>query len=164
MTDPELASARRPGNWAKLTALCGALTILYVAALALLRGGTFGDLLRAIAAVAFGPPALQWGAGGAVAGLLSHFAAVAAAVAAGLALLSRPPLRALAAWKAGTLYGLALYFLFHGLVLPMRFGLPFPESDRGKLALELLAYIALIGFPVTLAAQGRWLSRAPRRF
>ncbi|HNJ46861.1 MAG TPA: hypothetical protein PK479_00390, partial [Novosphingobium sp.] len=57
-------------------------------------------------------------------------------------------LGSVAPWKAGTLYGIALYAVMYGLVLPTRFGVPFPNPDRIKLALGLLPHVLLVGVPM----------------
>jgi hypothetical protein len=36
----------------------------------------------------------------------------------------------------------------YGIVLPQRFGVPFPNPDRIKLALGLLPHIVLVGIPI----------------
>ena len=95
-----------------------------------------------------GDAAQHWGIGGALLGVAVHLAIMAAMVAAGLWLARKTPLGAISPWKAGLLYGLALYCLMYGLVLPLRFGVPFPNPDRVKLALGLLPHIAFVGWPI----------------
>lgn len=141
------------------TPLCGGLDIAYAAVLTVLRGGAVGDMLRGVASGPFGDAALAWGAGGAVLGLAIHFAIMAVMVAVGLALLSREPWRGFSAWKTGTLYGLVLYCVMYGVVLPWRFGAPFPNPDRVELALGLFPHIALVGIPLALIAGGKFVRR-----
>lgn len=133
----------------KLWLLCGALDGGYATALTLLRGnGDIGALWRGVAAGPFGDAAQHWGIGGALLGVAVHLAIMAAMVAAGLWLARKTQLGAISPWKAGLLYGLALYCLMYGLVLPLRFGVPFPNPDRVKLALGLLPHIAFVGWPI----------------
>lgn len=147
--------------WMKLTAVCGTLDIVYAAVAASTRGEDVAAMLRAIAAGPFGDAALGWGAGSVALGLLVHFAIMAVIVATGLALLSRQPLIDIKAWKTGTLYGLVVYCVMYGLILQARFGTPFPDHDRVRLAIGLLPHVVLVGIPVALGAQGRLFSRKP---
>ncbi len=141
------------------TALCGGLDIAYAAVLTLLRGGNVGAMLRGVASGPFGDAARDWGVGGAALGLAVHFVIMAVMVAVGLALLSRGSLRDIAAWKTGTLYGLILYLVMYGLVMPWRFGVPFPDPDRAKAAINLFPHIALVGIPLALLAGGKLFRR-----
>ena len=130
--------------------LCGLLDALYATGLTLARAGDIGELWRGVAAGPFGDGAKAWGAGGAVAGVLVHFAIMAAMAAVALLLFRRTPLADANPWLAGTLYGLALYCVMYGLVLPARFGVPFPNPDKLKLALGLFPHIFFVGIPMAL--------------
>jgi hypothetical protein len=150
-------------GWALATALCGSLDLLYAfIAAAIVQGRGPADLLRGVAAGPFGDAAATWGATGSLLGILTHFAIMGAMVAVGLTLLSRPPLSELAWWKTGALYGIVLYFVMYGGVLPLRFGVPFPNPDKLKLAVWFAPHILCVGWPLALIAQGRWLSETPR--
>ena len=135
-------------NGRRIWLLCGTLDALYAAALTALRGGDVPRMWRGVAAGPFGDGANDWGAGGILAGLLVHFALMAVMVGAGLWLARHTPLGQVAPWKAGTLYGLALYCVLYGLVLPLRFGAPFPDPDKLRLALDLFPHIFLVGLPM----------------
>lgn len=130
--------------------LCGALDILYATAATALRGGEVATMLRGVASGPFGPAATNWGAGGAVLGLLVHFAIMAAMTAVALVLFRRTPLADANPWLAGTLYGLVLYLVMYGVVLPARFGAPFPDPDKLKLAVGLIPHVLLVGIPMAL--------------
>ena len=127
--------------------LCGSLDIAYAAATALWLGRSPMAMLRAVATGPFGDAARDWGLIGSALGLVTHFAIMAAMVAAGFWLASKTLLGEIAAWKAGTCYGLALYAVMAGIVLQWRFGTPFPEPDRLKLAGELFPHVFLVGIP-----------------
>ena len=135
-------------NGRKIWLLGGTLDALYATALTALRGADVPQMWRGVASGPFGDGANGWGAGGTIAGILVHFALMAAMVAVGLWLARHTPLGDVAPWKAGTLYGLALYCVMYGLVLPLRFGEPFPNPDKVKLALGLFPHIFLIGIPL----------------
>ena len=140
----------------KLWLLCGSLDAAYASALTMLRGdGDLGKLWRGVAAGPFGDGAQGWGAGGALLGLGVHFAIMAAMVAVGLWLAHHTQLGQIAPWKAGTFYGLVLYSVWYGLVLHLRFGAPFPNPDRIKLALGLFPHIAFVGLPIFYAVRRR---------
>lgn len=141
------------------TALCGGLDIAYATVFTLARGGDVGAMLRGVASGPFGDAARDWGAAGAALGLAVHFAIMAAMCAAGLAMLSREPFRNIAAWKTGTLYGLVLYLVMYGLVLPWRFGAPFPQPDRIEAAMAVFPHIFLVGIPLAFFAGGSPFSR-----
>ena len=135
--------------WLHLTLLCGALHAAWTSLAArLYEGGDPAALWRGVAAVPFGEAARQWGAGGAALGLAVHFALMALIAALGLTLARRTVLGDVAAWKAGALFGIALYAVIHGLVLPWRFGTAFPDPDRLRAALALFADVILVGLPI----------------
>ena len=140
---PELRSV-----WLRAVLLCGTLDALYAMAVAALRGSDLAGVWLGVASGPFGDGAKAWGAAGVLAGLLVHFAIMAAMVAAGLRLARNGPLGDVAPWKAGTLYGLVLYGVMYGLVLQWRFGVPFPNPDKVKLAIALFPHIFLVGIPM----------------
>ena len=134
--------------WLKAWLLCGTLDALYATIVTLLRGGTAAQTWLSVASGPFEDRAATWGLTGVLAGLTVHFALMGVMVAAGLWLARKTMLGQVATWKAGTLYGLALYYLMYGLVLPQRFGVPFPDPDRLNVALGLFPHIFLIGLPM----------------
>ena len=135
-------------DFLKAWLLCGTLDILYAMAATALRGGEVATMLRGVASGPFGSAATNWGIGGAVAGLIVHFAIMAAMTAVALVLFRQTPLADANPWLAGTLYGLALYCVMYGIVLPARFGAPFPDPDKLKLAVGLLPHVFLVGIPM----------------
>ncbi len=132
----------------RLWLLCGTLDALYATALAAVRGGSLTGVWLGVASGPFGDGAQAWGAAGVLIGVTVHFAIMAAMVAAGLWLARHTVVGEVAPWKAGTLYGLVLYTVMYGLILPQRFGLPFPDPDRIKLALAMFPHIAFVGLPI----------------
>ena len=134
--------------WAKAWLLCGTLDALYATTVAAVRGGDMPGVWLGVASGPFGDAARHWGWAGVLAGLLVHFAIMAVMVAVGLRLARGGPLGDIAPWKAGTLYGLVLYGAMYGLVLQWRFGTPFPNPDKIKLAAGLFPHIFLVGMPM----------------
>lgn len=142
--------------------LCGVLDGLYATVLAGMSGGNGADVWRFVASGPFGDAAKAWGAAGVIAGLATHFVIMAALVAGGFLLAYRSQIGTLAPWKAGTLYGLIIYGIMHGIVLQARFGIPFPDPDKLKVALGLFPHIALIGIPIFVMARRAMNTSAPR--
>ena len=137
-----------PQVWLRAWLLCGVLDALYATAASVLHGGTAAQVWLGVASGPLGDGAADWGLAGVLAGIAVHFALMAAMAALGLWLARRTPLGDVAPWKAGTLYGLVLYCIMYGLVLPQRFGTPFPNPDKLKLAIGLFPHIFLVGIPM----------------
>ena len=72
-------------------ALCGTLDILYAAVWSVLAGSDPGRMLRGVAKGPFGDGAADWGAAGALAGLATHYAIMAAMVGVWFAAAARIP-------------------------------------------------------------------------
>ena len=145
----------------KLWLLCGSLDALYATALTMVRGkGNVVGMWSGVAAGPFGDGASAWGAGGLIAGLVVHFAIMAAMVAAGLYLARNTQLGEVAPWKAGTAYGLVLYGIMYGIVLHWRFDQPFPNPDKMKVALGLFPHIFFVGLPIFYLAR-RTMNTSP---
>jgi len=130
--------------------LCGTLDALYATVLTIARAGSPAETWLGVAAGPFGDGARTWGAAGVAAGVAVHFAIMAAMAAAAVFLFRRAPLAEANPWLAGTLYGLALYGVMYGIVLPARFGAPFPNPDKLKLALGLFPHVFFVGIPMAL--------------
>ena len=141
------------GLFLKLWLLCGALDAAYATALTLVRGkGDVVGMWSGVAAGPFGDGAGSWGLTGLLAGLTVHFAIMAVMVAVGIWLAQKTMLGEIAPWKAGTFFGLIAYCVMYGLVLPQRFGVPFPNPDKVKLLLALFPHVFFVGLPIfTLA-------------
>jgi hypothetical protein len=133
--------------------LCGTLDIAYAAVWSVLAGSDPGRMLRGVAKGPFGDGAGDWGFGGALAGLATHFAIMGAMVGFWLFAVRRiPALRH--PWSlTGTLYGFGLYLVMNAIVLPLRFGAPFPPPDLVKGLVALFPHIVFIGLPLA------WLTR-----
>ena len=140
------------------TIVAGSLDILFAVILTLLYGSEPAAMLRYVASGPF-PAATGMGAGGALLGLIVHFAlmAIMAAVFAVVAreqprLLDRPLL-------SGLIYGLATYVVMNWIVVPVRFDTSLPPSPL-SIATQLFAHVALVGIPIAMIA-ARYLRPAP---
>ena len=54
---------------------------------------------------------------------------------------------------AAALYGVGLWLVMYGLVLPLRFGVPFPSPNPPALAKQLFAHVVLVGLTIGLVAR-----------
>ncbi|HVR91132.1 MAG TPA: hypothetical protein VHG29_08590 [Novosphingobium sp.] len=142
----------------KATLVAGTLDILFAIVMTLKSGGDILAMLRGVAAGPFGDATQDWGVAGSIAGLLVHFAMMAI-MAAALAVLLRQPRVASMNWiVVGILYGLATYLVMYGIVLPLRFGSHFPQTDPARIASALFAHVGLVGLLMT------WIfRRTPQR-
>ena len=130
------------------TLICGTLDIVYALVMGVLGGGSAMGVLHSVASGPFGS-VRHMGFAGALLGLAVHFVIMAVMVAAFAMLLrATPALRRWPWWLTGALYGLILYGVMYGIVLPARFGLPFPPADATQLVASLAAHIFLVGLPM----------------
>ena len=139
------------------TAVAGTLDILFAMILTVFFGREIGGMLRYVASGPF-PQATDMGAGGAILGLLVHFALMAIMAAAYVWFASRRrehlvtmPIR------AGIAYGIITYVVMNLIVIPLRFDTPLPPSTS-SLVTQLFAHIVLVGIPIALIT-ARYLRR-----
>lgn len=128
--------------------LCGTLDIAYAAVWSVLAGSDPGRMLRGVAKGPFGDGAGDWGVGGALAGLATHFAIMGAMVGFWFFAVRRIPALRHPWWLTGTLYGFGLYLVMNAIVLPLRFGAPFPPADLVRGLVALFPHIVFIGLPL----------------
>jgi uncharacterized membrane protein YagU involved in acid resistance len=131
------------------TAVAGTLDILFAMILTVFFGREIGDMLRYVASGPF-PQATDMGAGGAILGLLVHFAlmAIMAATYVWFAGIRREHLVAMPI-PAGIAYGIITYVVMNLIVVPLRFDTPLPPSTR-SIVTQLFAHIVLVGVPIAL--------------
>ena len=133
------------------TFVAGTLDITMAAIDATVKGGKTSGMLRSVASGPF-PGAGDWGAEGAALGLLVHFAIMAVMAAAFvLAYKNNGRIRE-HPLVAGAIYGVGLWLVMYGLVIPLRFGAPFPSPDAVEIAKQLFAHVALVGVPIAWIA------------
>ena len=134
------------------TFIAGTLDITMAAVDATVKGGDASGMLRSVASGPF-PGAGDWGAPGAAAGLAVHFAIMAVmATVFTLAYRNRAAVRA-RPLLAGAIYGVGLWLIMYGLVLPLRFGAPFPSPDPMEIAKQLIAHVVLVGMITALVTR-----------
>jgi hypothetical protein len=130
------------------TAVSGSLDILWAMILTLWFGRQIPDMLRFVASGPF-PQATEWGAPGAVLGLLVHFALMAIMAIIFVVAAQRFPDIVRSPLKWGILYGLITYLAMNWVVVPVRFHAPLPPKAV-SIATQLFAHIVLVGIPFAL--------------
>jgi hypothetical protein len=142
----------RPGRTiAAATAVSGTLDILFAMILTVFFGRNIGNMLRYVASGPF-PAATEWGAGGAILGLIVHFALMGAMAAIFVVAVMRRPALLETPWRTGLAYGLLTYVVMNLVVVQLRFGPGFPPKPL-SIATQLFAHIMLVGIPMALIAR-----------
>ena len=124
----------------------GFVDFVYPITLALSRGRSWENPWRSVASGWIGPAAKE-GAAPVALGIATHFgiaivmAAVFALAATRLATLTRRPI------FSGVIYGLILYAVMYGIVLPTRFGAPYKWNG----VISVLDIAAHIGVALAIA-------------
>ncbi|MGZ6253153.1 MAG: hypothetical protein ACXWM1_08800 [Candidatus Binataceae bacterium] len=127
--------------------LCGSLDIAFAIVATLIAGGSIPPMLRGVAAGPFGDGVQNWGVAGAVAGLVVHFTLMLIMVSVFALLLQRTPLGRLPWFVSGAIYGIGLWLVMYGIVLPARFGTPFPMQGPLKAFVWFLPHVLCVGWP-----------------
>ena len=141
------------------TLVAGTLDILFAIILTLLFGRQIGNMLRYVGSGPF-PAATDMGTGGAILGLVVHFALMAI-MAAAYVLFARSPRREHLRdmpYRAGLAYGLITYAIMNWIVVPLRFNTPLPPKPL-SIATQLFAHIVLVGIPIALITARSMRSR-----
>ena len=133
------------------TLIAGTLDILSAFVFAGMSGMKPLGVLRFVASGPFGsaPTATP---GWAAVGLAVHFAIMACMAAAYILAASRIPALLRHPIVAGLAYGLLLWLLMYWIVLPLRFGMPLPNTLWG-VANALFSHCILVGIPIALVAR-----------
>jgi uncharacterized membrane protein YagU involved in acid resistance len=118
-------------------------------------GRQIPNMLRTVASGPF-PAATEWGAGGALLGLVVHYSLMAImAIAFVLIVRARPALLE-TPWRTGLAYGVITYFAMNWLVVPLRFHTPLPPKPI-SMATQAFAHLVLVGLVFAFVAR-RYLS------
>ena len=133
------------------TLICGTLDILLAVFLTLSRCKAPADMLRFVASGPF-PAATDWGTGGAVLGLATHFTLMAIMVGSFLVLVSQRPALLDKPLVAGLAFGLITYVIMNLIVVPLRWPAAFPPKPLG-IATQLFAHLVLVALPTVLIAK-----------
>ncbi len=140
------------------TAVSGTLDILFAMILTVLFGRQVDNMLRFVASGPF-PNAPQWGAAGAVLGLIVHFTLMAIMATIFALAARRFPDMLGSPLKWGVIYGLATYVAMNWVVVPLRFDAPLPPKPI-SIATQLFAHVVLVGIPMAYVA-AHYLRKTP---
>ena len=132
------------------TAISGTLDILFAMILTVAFGRQIPNTLRYVASGPF-PAAIDMGTGGAVLGLVVHFALMASMATALMLIVRRSREYLDHPLLVGVIYGLVTYFIMNWVVVPWRFGTPLPPKPL-SIATQLFAHICLVGIPMAYVA------------
>jgi hypothetical protein len=132
------------------TAISGTLDILFAMILTVFFGREIGSMLRYVGSGPF-PAAMDMGTGGAILGLLVHFALMAIMATVLMLFVRQRPRLLDKPVILGVTYGLITYAVMNLIVVPLRFDAPLPPSAL-SIATQLFAHIALVGIPMALIA------------
>jgi hypothetical protein len=148
----EVAKTGIGGRILLATAIAGTLDIGLAAVQTAAAGKPVGNMLRGLASGPF-PGAEGWGAAGALAGLCVHYAIMAVMAAVFLIARERIALVRRHTIPSALAYGVILWLVMYGLVLPLRFGMPFPSPKPKAIAFQLFAHVILVGLTFGLVAK-----------
>ena len=132
------------------TAISGTLDILFAMILTVVFGRAIPDMLRFVASGPF-PAATEMGTGGAILGLVVHFALMAIMATALMLLVRWKPERLETPLRTGIAYGVITYFVMNWLVVPLRFHTPLPPKLL-SIVTQGFAHIVLVGIPMAYVA------------
>jgi hypothetical protein len=134
------------------TLIAGTLDIGMAAIETTIAGKPIGNMLRGLASGPF-PPATEWGWGGALVGLAVHFAIMTVMASVFMIARERITLIRQHTIPAALAYGVILWLVMYGLVLPLRFGMSFPSPKPDAIAKQLFAHVVLVGLTFGLVAR-----------
>ena len=137
------------------TLVAGTLDILMAVIDVTLSGGSVPGMFRSIASGPFGD-GMRQSSLGVPAGLLVHFAIMAVIAAVYVVAARRMPVLNRYWWIAGLVYGLGVWLVMYGFVLPARFGASLP-TEPVAVAKGLFAHCVLVGLPIA------WITARARR-
>ena len=132
------------------TVISGTLDILFAMILTVFFGREIGNMLRYVGSGPF-PAATDMGTGGAILGLVVHFALMAIMAAVLILFVRQRPQLLDKPIMVGVVYGLITYAVMNLIVVPLRFDAPLPPSAL-SIATQLFAHIVLVGIPMALIA------------
>ena len=132
------------------TAVSGTLDILFAMILTVAFGREIPNMLRFVASGPF-PSAVNLGTGGAILGLIVHFALMAIMATCLMLLMRWKPERLDIPLLTGVAYGVITYFIMNWAVVPLRFHTPLPPKTL-SIVTQAFAHIVLVGIPMAYVA------------
>jgi len=131
----------------------GAVDFVYASTLAILRGRGFERPWQSVASGWIGKAASDGGWGAIALGIVTHFGIATVMALAYVLAASRLPLLTRRPLLCGALYGLVLYGVMYGVVLPTRFGRAYQWNGVFSVT-DILAHIG-VGLAIALVT-ARW--------
>jgi len=132
------------------TAISGTLDISFAMILTVAFGREIPNMLRFVASGPF-PSAVNMGTGGAILGLIVHFALMAIMATCLMLLMRWKPERLDIPLLTGVAYGVITYFIMNWAVVPLRFHTPLPPKTL-SIVTQAFAHIVLVGIPMAYVA------------
>ena len=132
------------------TAISGTLDISFAMILTVAFGREIPNMLRFVASGPF-PSAVNMGTGGAILGLIVHFALMAIMATCLMLLMRWKPERLDTPLLTGVAYGVITYFIMNWAVVPLRFHTPLPPKTL-SIVTQAFAHIVLVGIPMAYVA------------
>lgn len=118
----------------------GALDLVYATLAGASQGRSFQRVWQGVAGGWIGPESFKLGWASTALGLVTHFG-IAVAMAGAFALAgARAPVLYRRPLLSSAGYGLLLYAVMYGVVLPLRWPQAFPEWDGARSGLDILAH------------------------
>jgi hypothetical protein len=138
------------------TLVAGTLDILSAFVWTAMAGGDLAGVLPSVASGPFGDGVAASPVAQPI-GLLVHFAIMLVMAAVYVLAAERLPILKRQWLVAGLLYGLLLWLIMYGIVLQLRWDMPFPGKGPAVLR-QLISHCLLVGLPIA------WIAarRAPR--
>jgi len=133
------------------TLVSGTLDILFAMILTVAFGRHIPDMLRFVASGPF-PAATEMGGGGAILGLVVHFALMAIMAAIFVAVVRARPALLDTPWRTALAWGVITYFAMNWLVVPLRFHSPLPPKTL-SIVTQAFAHLVLVAIPMTFIAR-----------
>jgi hypothetical protein len=133
------------------TLISGTLDIVFAMMLTVAFGRQIPGMLRFVASGPF-PAATDWGAGGAILGLLVHFTLMAIMAIAFVFIVRMRPVLLDTPWLAALAYGVITYFLMNWLVVPLRFHTSLPPKAL-SIVTQAFAHLVLVGVVFAFVAR-----------
>lgn len=138
----------------------GAVDFVYACCVGLIHGRSVMGVWRGVASGWLGKAAADGGVATMALGIATHFG-IATAMAAAYALVAaRAPLLYRRPVPCGIGYGLVLYAVMYGVVLPLRFPSAFPRWDGVQSATDIASHIGVgLVIAVVLSRRSRQAAR-----
>jgi len=132
----------------------GAVDLVYATVVGATLGRSFPQVWQGVASGWLGKAAYGQGWASAALGLLTHFGIASVMAGAFFLAAGRAPVLRRRPVLSGAIYGLGLYAVMYGLVLPFRWPGVFPRWDGVRSATDILAHVG-VGVAIAFVLRDR---------